>query len=83
MEPSPNLIFLIRARTGWTKMLHQLAQKESRPDIPVLVDGPYATCPELHVGFDTVLLFAGECRKSAPLHECDCSPLYCPYMLHF
>lgn len=59
MVPSPNLIFLIRARTGWTKKLHELAQRETYPSIPILIDGPYGGCPPLHIGFDTVLLFAG------------------------
>jgi ferric-chelate reductase len=59
MVPSPNLIFLIRARTGWTRKLHELAEKETYPHIPIIVDGPYGGCAPLHIGFDTVLLFAG------------------------
>lgn len=64
MVPEPNLIFLIRARTGWTKKLHELAQKETYPSIPILIDGPYGGCPPLHIGFDTVLLFAGRSMNS-------------------
>lgn len=59
--PSPNLIFLIRARNGWTRRLRELALKETYPSIPILIDGPYGGCPPLHIGFDTVILFAGEC----------------------
>ena len=59
MTPAPNLVFLIRARSGWTRRLHELAQRETHPSLPILVDGPYASCPPLHYGFDTVVLFAG------------------------
>lgn len=59
MRPQPNLIFLIRARNGWTRKLHKLAQTTASPSIPVIIDGPYDGAPEIHKCFDTVLLFAG------------------------
>lgn len=59
LRPEPNLIFLIRARNGWTRRLHSLAQNTISPNIPVIIDGPYDGAPELHKCFDTVLLFAG------------------------
>jgi ferric-chelate reductase len=59
LRPQANLIFLIRARNGWTRKLHSLAQNTVSPNIPVIIDGPYDGAPELHKCFDTVLLFAG------------------------
>lgn len=59
IEQLPNIVFLIRARNGWTRKLHTLAQSSAFPSLPVLIDGPYDSSPVLHTTFDTVLLFAG------------------------
>lgn len=63
--PRPNLIFIIRARGGWTRRLLELALRGGKPSIPLLVDGPYPSLTPLHRYYDTVVLFAGECISDA------------------
>ena len=50
------LVFVIRARRGFTKRLMDVAQKGG--PVKVFVDGPYGVPPSLR-GFDTVVFIAG------------------------
>lgn len=58
--PRPNLVFIIRARAGWTRRLLELTLRGETASIPLLVDGPYPSLSPIHRCYDTVVLFAGE-----------------------
>jgi len=52
------LVFLIRARQGFTKCLRDAADHECRVPLSVYVDGPYGSPPDVNA-FETVILIAG------------------------
>lgn len=58
VSTSPNLEFVVRARSGFTRDLHKFAQDHPGVSIRASVDGPYGTFPDPRT-FDKVILIAG------------------------
>lgn len=53
------LVFLIKARSGVTGRLRDVARESAGKNIDVIIDGPYGSPPDLS-HFSTVMLFSGE-----------------------
>jgi hypothetical protein len=65
------LVFLIRARRGFTARLKELAQssKDGSATVPAFVDGPYG-CPPDPTEAATCVLIAGMGLPPILLHTC-------------
>jgi ferric-chelate reductase len=57
-----DVVFIVRAREGFTARLLALAKKGAG-SVPAYMDGPYGLPPDL-TSFSTVILVAGECTSS-------------------
>ncbi|KAI0055998.1 hypothetical protein BV25DRAFT_1660362 [Artomyces pyxidatus] len=51
-----DLVFVVKAREGFTKRLNEIAKKDG--SLKIFIDGPYGAPPNLG-NFDTVVFFAG------------------------
>ena len=60
-----DVVFLIRAREGFTGRLRDHAAANGLCTVPALVDGPYGRPPDL-TKFSTSILIAGKCSPVLP-----------------